>query len=68
MDTPPPIARLAADYGMSGRELGRHLGLPASTALRIIRGERDLTIDEAIRAARALGCDVAELARPDVAA
>lgn len=58
----PPIARLAAEYGMSGRELGRHLGLPASTALRVLRGERALTIDEAVKAAKALGCEVTDLA------
>lgn len=68
MDTKPPIARLAAEYGMSGRELGRHLGLPASTALRIMRGERELTLDEALRAAKALGCHVAELAHESTAA
>lgn len=68
MDTKPPIARLAAEYGMSGRELARHLGLPASTALRILRGRRELRLDEAVKAAAALGCDVTDLTRTEAAA
>jgi len=43
--------------GLSARDLAKLLGVPANRITEIMRGERDLTADTAIRLARYFGTD-----------
>ena len=52
---------LKEDYlvplGMSARALAAELGVPANRVSEIVRGERDVTADTALRLARYFGTD-----------
>lgn len=56
-----PLARIVAAAGYSGRQFASVLGLTNSTTHRLLRGDRALMLDEAVKAAAALGCDVRDL-------
>jgi addiction module HigA family antidote len=43
--------------GMSARALGKSLGVPANRITEIVRGERDVSADTAIRLGRYFGTD-----------
>lgn len=45
------------ELGMSARALARALGVPANRITEIIRGERDVSADTAIRLGRYFGTD-----------
>jgi addiction module HigA family antidote len=52
------LADFLADYGWSARELARRLHVPHNRVLALLKGERALSADTALRLARLFGTSV----------
>jgi len=55
------IPELCRRAGISQSELARHIGVPRQTIYKVNKGERELSLVQAINIADRLGCKVEDL-------
>ena len=56
-----PIAKLINEKLMSAGKVRKQLGMTQATFYRVLRGERELTLAEGLKAAELFGVEVREL-------